>query len=910
MQILHVELENIKSYERASIDFAPGVNAIVGHNGAGKSTILEAIGFTLFDSIPYKASDFLREGARTGSVAVTFVGSQDERPYRVERRLGGSHLYVAYDVELQAKLCEGKNDVLAFVRKQIGADPTIDLSRLFADAIGVPQGTLTAAFLQQPAQRKVIFDALLQVDEYRAAVEKLREPRALLAERQGALAQEVAVLSARLERLPGLEQAVAERTEELHTSEQALAALSAKLKGVEERKAQLDSLRSQIEQFELERVRQEQQAKTLEMQTVEAQRQLAAAEQARATVAANQAGHDLYAAAQLQRSTLDLQLRKRQMLREERAGADKQLALTESELRRSEEQLARMEAAERQVVALAPAVERQLALEQALVAAQAEEARLGEAARNLAAEQKRLVQLREREQQLDAQLAQAETKHGELQTLEEELSALRESVTQYSGEQATLHAAADELKRQNEALESVSTLAGAPAALCPVCEQPLSDDHRQHMLQRNTQRLQDLRQKWANAKHKMTEAETAFKQRTEQQKALSEALRSLPRASELQDVRQRILQAEQVIQETMAAQAGASEARSRTQQIASDLAELQNPRQQLAVAAQQVAERPALETKHKGLDQQRQAGMDMVAKLDGELATMGGLDADLAAVEAALQEHQAAYQAVLAFGQQAQVLGERKEALQRLQEARALALKTLAETEHRFETVRGQFDPVAYAGILAEDQTLRSETAGLRARQTLLEQEQARAKAEIDGLRALQANLVQLSADQGKLGRQGDVLETVRSLLRQSGPYITQALIRQVSAAANQIFGELMQDFSRELCWSEDYGVTLEVEGVSRQFVQLSGGEQMSAALAVRLALVREISNIDIAFFDEPTANLDDVRREALAHQVMNIRGFRQLFVISHDDTFEQVTQNLVRVKRHGSSSVVAPNES
>ena len=377
MQILQVELDNIKSYERASVEFAPGVNAIVGHNGAGKSTILEAIGFALFDSLPYKASDFLREGARTGSVAVTFVGSLDERPYRVERRLGGSHLYVAYDVELQAKLCEGKNDVLAFVRKQIGTDPTIDLSRLFADAIGVPQGTLTAAFLQQPAQRKVIFDALLQVDEYRAAVEKLREPRALLAERQQALAQEVAVLSARLERLPELEQAVAERTTELHSSEQTLAALSAKLKQVEERKEQLDNLRAQIDQFESARARHEQQARTIEAQTAEAQRELAGAEQACATVTANQAGHDLYAAAQVQRSTLDLQLRKRQSLREERAGADKQLALAESELQRNEEQLARIEVAERQIAGLATAVEQQLALEQALVAAQAEEARLG-----------------------------------------------------------------------------------------------------------------------------------------------------------------------------------------------------------------------------------------------------------------------------------------------------------------------------------------------------------------------------------------------------------------------------------------------------------------------------------------------------------------------------------------------------
>ena len=430
------------------------------------------------------------------------------------------------------------------------------------------------------------------------------------------------------------------------------------------------------------------------------------------------------------------------------------------------------------------------------------------------------------------------------------------------------------------------------------------------MLQRNAQRLQDLRQKWSTAKQKMTEAEAALKQRTEQQKVLSEALRNLPRASELQDVRQRILQAEQIIREAATAQVGAGEARSRTLQITSDLTALKNPRQQLAVAAQGAAERPSLESRRKSLAQQRQASVDLVAKLDEALAAMGGLDADLAAVEAALQEHQAAYKAVLAFGQQAQALPERKAALQRLQEAGAVALTALGEMEDRLRSMRAQFDPVEYASILAEDQSLRDETAGLRARQSLLEQEQTRAKSEINGLRALQANLEQLSAEQGKLGRQGDVLETVRSLLRQSGPYITQALIRQISAAANQVFGELMQDFSRELCWSEEYGITLEVEGVSRQFVQLSGGEQMSAALAVRLALVREISNVDIAFFDEPTANLDDVRREALARQVMNIRGFRQLFVISHDDTFEQVTQNLVRVKRHGSSSVVAPNES
>ncbi|MCB0162248.1 MAG: hypothetical protein KDD83_29125, partial [Caldilineaceae bacterium] len=92
--------------------------------------------------------------------------------------------------------------------------------------------------------------------------------------------------------------------------------------------------------------------------------------------------------------------------------------------------------------------------------------------------------------------------------------------------------------------------------------------------------------------------------------------------------------------------------------------------------------------------------------------------------------------------------------------------------------------------------------------------------------------------------------------------------------------------------------ITLDVNGNARQFAQLSGGEQMSAALAVRLALLHAMSNIDVAFFDEPTSNLDEARRSALAQQITQNHGLRQLFVISHDDTFEQATENLIRVTR------------
>lgn len=48
MKLIQLELENFRQFERAVIDFGEGMTAIVGANGAGKTTILEAIAFALF----------------------------------------------------------------------------------------------------------------------------------------------------------------------------------------------------------------------------------------------------------------------------------------------------------------------------------------------------------------------------------------------------------------------------------------------------------------------------------------------------------------------------------------------------------------------------------------------------------------------------------------------------------------------------------------------------------------------------------------------------------------------------------------------------------------------------------------------------------------------------------------------
>jgi exonuclease SbcC len=122
---------------------------------------------------------------------------------------------------------------------------------------------------------------------------------------------------------------------------------------------------------------------------------------------------------------------------------------------------------------------------------------------------------------------------------------------------------------------------------------------------------------------------------------------------------------------------------------------------------------------------------------------------------------------------------------------------------------------------------------------------------------------------------------------------------------ANQLFREISGDASRTLKWSRDYEVMLEESGYERSFQNLSGGEQMAAALSVRLALLKQLSDIRVAFFDEPTINMDAERRERLAQQIRQIQHFDQLFVISHDDTFENAVDSVVNVesrKENGAS--------
>src|SRR5882757_6748076 len=102
MHIVDVKLENIKSHRNSTFNFERGTTAIVGENGAGKTTIIEAVAWALFDLLDYKKDDFVRRGAKKGSVQVTFESGADDRQYTVYRDTGTG--YNIFDPELGVKV--------------------------------------------------------------------------------------------------------------------------------------------------------------------------------------------------------------------------------------------------------------------------------------------------------------------------------------------------------------------------------------------------------------------------------------------------------------------------------------------------------------------------------------------------------------------------------------------------------------------------------------------------------------------------------------------------------------------------------------------------------------------------------------------------------------------------------------
>ncbi len=177
---------------------------------------------------------------------------------------------------------------------------------------------------------------------------------------------------------------------------------------------------------------------------------------------------------------------------------------------------------------------------------------------------------------------------------------------------------------------------------------------------------------------------------------------------------------------------------------------------------------------------------------------------------------------------------------------------------------------------------------------------------KINKLEDLKKDLDEKEEELNKLEKDLEFTEFIRETYKGSRPLVTEILVGEISQEADQIYRDLRGNPSEELSWTKDYEIVVEEAGEERTFQKLSGGEQMCAALSVRLAILKILSKMNIVFLDEPTANLDEEKKDNLVDQLRNFAGFSQLFVISHDETFESMTEYVINLAREdGQTKVV-----
>lgn len=343
--------------------------------------------------------------------------------------------------------------------------------------------------------------------------------------------------------------------------------------------------------------------------------------------------------------------------------------------------------------------------------------------------------------------------------------------------------------------------------------------------------------------------------------------------------------------------------------IKAELAALNDPRglsrAQQAVVAQEAQYQQQLAT----LQQRQQETQGKLQELNKQVATYATLDSDIAQQEAILALCQEGYQTYLKNETEAQRLPERERAYQQQFTAREQAWQQLQEVEQAYTQARSAFNQEELTSLKAEIEHLRKELLVLAQRMQHHQEIIKELEQKIEQAEVLLGELEAAQREYQTLDDLHSMTEQFRKLVKDAAPHVLRAMLADISAEANRIFGEVMGDRSAQLSWKNDYEIILRRQGVERSFAQLSGGEQMSAALSVRLALLKKLSTLNIAFFDEPTQNMDELRRTNLAEQIRRVRGFDQLIVISHDDTFEQGLDGLVRLKKEQGETHMLDND-
>ncbi len=176
--ITSIELGDFLAHSETKLEFEKGVTIFVGENGAGKSSIIDGITFSLFGQHTRKSNKgLIKRGSNQGYSKIEF--SINGKQYETVRKIDSKGGLVATFSEITK---EGRVEIAAGERKQFGESMTEQVEKTIGMGFEklkiasiVQQGELNSIINAKPKEFKELLNAIIGIDKLDVASESMKK---------------------------------------------------------------------------------------------------------------------------------------------------------------------------------------------------------------------------------------------------------------------------------------------------------------------------------------------------------------------------------------------------------------------------------------------------------------------------------------------------------------------------------------------------------------------------------------------------------------------------------------------------------------------------------------------------------------------------------------------------------------
>ena len=176
--ITSIELSDFLSHEKTTIDLEDGVTIFVGENGAGKSSIIDAITFSLFGKHTRKSNKgLIRRGNNQGYAKIKF--SIKDKQYEAERKINSKG---SLNAALFEVIDNNRVQIAAGERKQFKESMTEQVEKIVGMSFEklkiasiVQQGELNSIINAKPKEFKELLNSIIGIDKLDIASESMKK---------------------------------------------------------------------------------------------------------------------------------------------------------------------------------------------------------------------------------------------------------------------------------------------------------------------------------------------------------------------------------------------------------------------------------------------------------------------------------------------------------------------------------------------------------------------------------------------------------------------------------------------------------------------------------------------------------------------------------------------------------------